>query len=206
MLKSLRIACCSLVVGTSVFAGPLGIGRIAQPDEIAAWNTDIRPDGQGLPAGQGDVLTGEEVFVENCAGCHGDFGEGVGRYPALAGGQGTLTDDRPLKTIGSYLPYLSTVYDFIDRAMTVGYGPELSDDEIYAVIAYLLYSNDLVDEDFTLTRENFTQNRLPNEPNFIPDDRLTREGPHFRKPACMENCKADVNITSRAANVGQTSE
>ncbi len=206
MLKSLRFACCILAIGTSVLAAPLGIGRVAQPDEIAAWNTDIRPDGQGLPAGQGDVLAGEEIFVENCAGCHGDFGEGVGRYPVLAGGQGTLTDERPNKTIGSYLPYLSTVYDFIDRAMTVGYGPELTDDEIYAVIAYLLYSNDLVDEDFTLTRENFTDIHLPNEANFIADDRDTREGLQFRKPACMAGCKDSVEITARAASVGQSSD
>ncbi|MGB0903558.1 MAG: c-type cytochrome, partial [Mangrovicoccus sp.] len=125
--------------------GGFGLGRAALPEEIASWDIDVRPDGQGLPEGKGDVWTGEEIFADNCAMCHGDFGEAVGRWPVLAGGQGTLTDDRPVKTIGSYWPYLSTVFDYVNRAMPFGNAQSLSPDEVYAITAYLLYLNDIVD-------------------------------------------------------------
>jgi len=186
-----------------ISAEPLGLGRGAAPDEIAAWNIDVRPDGLGLPAGSGSVAFGEEVFVENCAACHGDFGEGVGRWPALAGGIGTLQDERPTRTVGSFYPYLSTVWDFINRAMTVGYGPELSDDEIYAVTAYLLYSNDLVEDDFVLSRENFTSIHLPNAGGFYMDNRAQVELPRFRHHACMSKCKPSVEITMTVENTGE---
>lgn len=182
----------------------LALGREALPEEVAAWNIDVRPDGQGLPVGSGDVATGEEVFVENCAVCHGDFGEGVGRWPVLAGGRGSLTSDRPVKTIGSYWPYLSTVYDYIYRAMPFGNAQSLSHDDVYAITAYLLYSNDLVADDFVLSNENFNDVKLPNEPNFFPDDRATVEYTKFSGDVCMENCKDTVEITGRAAVVDVT--
>ncbi len=174
-----------------------GIGREATPDEIAAWDIDVRPDGLGLPEGSGNALDGEGIFTEKCAVCHGDFGEGVGRYPALAGGFDTLADDRPVKTVGSYWPYLSTAWDYIHRAMPYGDAQSLEDDEVYAIVSYILYLNDLVDEDFTLTRENFTEITLPNAANFRPDDRAEVEVPLFTD-TCMENCKESVEITSRA--------
>ena len=168
MLRLLSLL-AALTLSMPLAAEPMGLGRAAMPDEIAAWDIDVRPDGLGLPAGRGSVAFGEEVFVENCAACHGDFAEGVGRYPALAGGIGTLQDERPMRTVGSFYPYLSTVWDFINRAMTVGYGTELTDDEIYAVTAYLLYSNDLVEDDFVLSFDNFTSIQLPNEGGFYMD-------------------------------------
>ncbi|GMG81998.1 cytochrome c [Paralimibaculum aggregatum] len=179
-------------------AGPLGLGRAATPAEVAAWDIDVRPDGTGLPEGAGDVLTGEEVFAEKCAYCHGDFGEGVDRWPVLAGGQGTLTDERPVKTIGSYWPYLSTVFDYINRAMPFGEAQSLSPDEVYAITAYLLYMNDVVDDDgFVLSHENFSEVRLPNEDNFRadprPDTPLAKAA-----PPCMTGCKDSVEITARA--------
>lgn len=179
--------------------GGFGLGRAALPEEIAAWDIDVRPDGQGLPVGSGDVWTGEEVFVENCAMCHGDFGEAVGRWPALAGGFGTLTREDPVKTIGSYWPYLSTVFDYVNRAMPFGNAQSLSPDDVYAITAYLLYVNDLVDEDFTLSNENFLDVRLPNEENFYLDDRATVELPVFSADPCMTDCKAEVEITMRAS-------
>lgn len=121
--------------------GGFGLGREALPEEIAAWDIDVRPDGAGLPEDSGDVWTGEQIFLEQCAVCHGDFAEGVGRWPVLAGGEGTLTNARPVKTIGSYWPYLSTVFDYFHRAMPFGYAQSLEPDEVYAIIAYLLYSN-----------------------------------------------------------------
>ena len=189
------LAACALAGQAA--AEPLGLGRAATPDEIAAWDIDIRPDGQGLPEGRGDVATGEEVFIEQCAVCHGDFAEGVDRWPVLAGGQDTLSAERPVKTIGSYWPYLSTVWDYVHRAMPFGNAQSLTDDEVYAITAYLLYSNDLVDDDFELSHENFAEVRLPNEDGFFADDRL--ESPVFAKAdPCMTDCKPSVEITMRA--------
>ncbi|PUB18925.1 c-type cytochrome [Yoonia sediminilitoris] len=184
-----------------------GLGRAALPEEIAAWDIDVRPDGLGLPAGSGDVWTGEEVYVEKCAACHGDFGEAVGRWPVLAGGQGTLSDEDPVKTIGSYWPYLSTVYDYVNRAMPFGEAQSLEPDEIYAITAYLLYVNDLVEDDFTLSNDNFLDVEMPNADNFYMDDRAETELPLFASAdVCMENCKDSVEIIMRAAVLDVTPE
>jgi len=196
---------------TSVAAGaeppgePLGLGRPATADEITAWDIDVRPDGAGLPEGSGDVATGEEIFTARCAACHGEFGEGTGRWPVLAGGADTLTSDRPVKTLGSYWPYLSTVWDYTHRAMPFGEAQTLSDNEVYALTAYLLNLNDLVDDDFVLSRENFATIRLPNEASFIDDNRA--ENPIFtaREP-CMTDCKEHVRITARARELDVTPE
>ena len=180
--------------------GVFHLGREALSEEVAAWDIDIRPDGMGLPVGKGTVAQGEPIYGENCAVCHGDFGEGTGRWPVLAGGHDTLTEERPEKTIGSYWPYLSTVYDYVRRAMPFGNARSLSDDDVYALTAYLLYLNDVVtDEDFELSNENFSDIHLPNEENFFMDDRASE--PHYAEKAepCMKECKAEpVTITMRA--------
>jgi len=177
-----------------------GLGRVATNEEVTAWDIDIRPDGVGLPVGSGTVAVGEELFTDQCAVCHGDFGEGVGRWPVLAGGQDTLTEERPEKTIGSYWPYLSTVYDYVRRAMPYGNARSLSDDDVYAITAYLLYLNDLVDdEDFELSDKNFLEVRLPNEENFIADDRNAEAHFASKGEPCMENCTdKPVEITMHA--------
>ncbi len=190
---------CVLGLTTVQPASAQDLGRDALPDEIAAWDIDVRPDGVGLPVGSGDVWTGEEAFVAKCASCHGDFGEAVGRWPVLAGGQGTLKDDDPVKTIGSYWPHLSTVYDYVNRAMPFGEAQSLEPDEIYALTAYLLYVNDLVDDDFTLSNENFLDVAMPNTDNFYMDDRAETELPLFTGDFCMENCKDSVEITMHAS-------
>lgn len=178
-------------------ADELKLGRPATAEEIAAWDIDVRPDGKGLPDGQGDVTTGEQVFAERCASCHGDFAEGVDRWPVLAGGFQTLRSDRPVKTIGSYWPYLSTVWDYVNRAMPFGDAQSLTPDEVYAITAYLLYANDLVDDEFVLSKDNFTEVRLPNEANFIEDSRP--DTPMLSDGApCMSNCKTNVTVTMRA--------
>ncbi|MEX0968976.1 MAG: c-type cytochrome [Paracoccaceae bacterium] len=198
MSKSLNFALVFVLVGGTAMAGPLGLGRPAEPEEIAAWDIDVRPDGQGLPAGAGDVYTGEEIFIERCAVCHGDFGEGAGRWPVLAGGLGSLTRDRPVKTIGSYWPYLSTVYDYIHRTMPFGDAQSLSADETYALVAYLMYLNNMVEDDFELSDSNFNRVEMPNADGFFFDDRPETEYPLFTE-ACMTDCKPGVEITGRAS-------
>ena len=181
-----------------VSAAPLGLGRAALPEEIAAWDLDVSPDGTGLPVGSGDVFTGEEVFAEQCAACHGDFAEGVDNWPKLAGGADTLADDDPLKTVGSYWPYLSTTWDYVNRSMPFGNAQSLTPDEVYGMVAYILYSNDLVDEDFVLSNENFAEFEMPNVGGFIIDDRIATEHSKWVGEPCMENCKDTVEVTMRA--------
>lgn len=189
--------------------GQLHLGRVALEEEIEAWDIDIRPDGAGLPEGSGSVADGLDIYDAQCASCHGDFGEGRGRWPMLAGGFDTLQNERPSKTIGSYWPYLSTVFDYVRRAMPFGHSRTLSDDDVYAVTAYLMYLNDLVDDEFTLSLENFQSIRLPNEENFIPDTRS--EEPYYAPETepCMANCveePARVSMRALVLDVTPTGE
>jgi cytochrome c len=178
--------------------GTYGLGRAAHPEEIAAWDVDVLPDGRGLPEGSGDVFTGEEVFADQCASCHGDFAEGVDNWPVLAGGFDTLADEDPVKTVGSYWPHLSTAWDYIHRSMPFGQAGTLSADDTYAIVAYILYSNDLVDDDFELSHENFAEFEMYNANGFIVDDRPELEYSAWRSEPCMENCKDEVAITMRS--------
>ena len=191
---------------TGAGEGTFGLGRPALPEEIAAWDVDVSPDGTGLPVGSGSVEDGEMVFSENCAVCHGEFAEGVGNWPELAGGDGTLANDDPVKTVGSYWPYLSTAWDYIHRSMPYGSAQTLSDDEVYAIVAYILYSNFLVEDDFVLSNENFLEVGMPNANGFIVDDRAESEYPMWRTEPCMENCKDSVEITMRASVLNVTPE
>jgi len=192
-------ALASTLSVTPALAEKFGLGRPALPDEIAAWNLDVAPDGTGLPEGSGTVADGEVLFSENCAVCHGEFAEGVDNWPKLAGGEGTLANDDPVKTVGSYWPYLSTVWDYVHRSMPFGGAQTLSADEVYAITAYILYSNFLVDDDFELSNENFLEVELPNAGGFIVDDREETELPQFSQAPCMTDCKDAVEITMRAA-------
>jgi len=186
--------------------GGFSLGREALSEEVAAWDIDVRPDGLGLPEGSGDVFTGEEIYLENCAMCHGDFGEAIGRWPVLAGGDGTLDGEDPVKTVGSYWPYASTIFDYIHRAMPFGNAQSLTDDEVYALTAYVLYLNYLVEDDFVLNRETFAEVQMPNQDNFFMDDRAEVELGEFSKEACMENCKDTVEIVKRARVLDVTPE
>lgn len=186
----------------------LGIGREATPAEIAGWDIDIRPDGQGLPAGKGTVKQGEPIYMQQCAACHGEFGESAGRWPILFGGEGSLKSDDPVKSIGSYWPYASTVMDYIRRAMPFGNAQSLSNDELYAVTAYVLYLNDIIkDENFELNEKTFKTIRLPNEANFRDDDRETAEKGLWQKSPCMSDClPGSAKIIGRARSIDVTPE
>lgn len=191
---------------TDASDGKFGLGRAALPEEIAAWDVDVSPDGTGLPVGSGSVEDGEMLFSENCAVCHGEFAEGVGNWPELAGGDGTLANDDPVKTVGSYWPYLSTAWDYVHRSMPYGQAQTLSDDEVYAIVAYILYSNFLVEDDFVLSNENFLEVEMPNADGFIVDDRAEAEYPMWRTEPCMSDCKDSVEITMRASVLNVTPE
>ncbi len=186
--------------------GSLGLGRPALPEEIAAWDVDVRPDGSGLPEGSGSVADGEAIFTDYCAACHGDFAEGVGNWPSLAGGEGTLAAEDPVKTVGSYWPYLSTAWDYVHRSMPYGSAQTLGDDEVYAIVAYILYSNFLVEDDFVLSNENFQDIEMPNADGFIVDDRGETEYPVWRQDPCMQDCKDEVEVTMRASVLNVTPE
>ncbi len=208
MLKSRKFWIATALISTfaaPAFADKLGLGRAALPEEIAAWDVAVLPDGTNLPEGSGDVLTGEEVFGDSCASCHGEFAEGLDSWPVLAGGDGSLHDARPVKTVGSYWPHLSTVFDYVHRSMPFGAAQTISADETYAITAFLLYSNGLVDEDFVLSKENFTEIVMPNADGFVVDDRAEAEYALFRAAPCMVDCtSAAPTVTKRAVDLKVT--
>ncbi len=207
MLRSVRLAVLIALTAMPATAESLGLGRVATSDEIAAWDIDVRPDGQGLPAGQGTALDGEELFSDQCAHCHGDFGEGVDRWPQLVGGFDTLTDDRPVKTVGSYWPYASTIFDYVHRAMPFGNAQSLTDDEVYAITAYLLYMNDVIEDDeFVLSQATFGDIEMPNADGFGEDVRPDTPALSVAEP-CMTDCtKGAVRVTMRALVLDVTPE
>ncbi|MCA8880831.1 MAG: c-type cytochrome [Rhodobacteraceae bacterium] len=202
--RDLALGAAVAAMALPAAADKLGLGRPALPEEITAWDVAVLPDGQGLPTGSGDVTTGDEVFAEKCAMCHGDFAEGIDNWPVLAGGQGTLTNRRPVKTIGSYWPHLSTVFDYVHRSMPFGAAQTVTPDETYAIVAFLLYSNGIVEDDFVLSNENFTEVTMPNAGGFYADDRPETEYPAFRSAPCMADCTAPVKITKRAVDLNVT--
>ena len=151
--------------------GSLGIGHVASPAQIAGWDIDVRADGQGLPPGHGSVREGEKIFAETCAACHGAKGEGK---PAdrLVGGFGTLATSKPVRTVGSYWPYASTLFDYIRRAMPFNSPQSLTADQVYAVSAYILYLNDIVTEDTVLDATSLPRVEMPNRNGLTgPDPR-----------------------------------
>jgi cytochrome c len=205
----LRAACAMLLLftlATSASAADrkLNLGRVATPAEIAGWNIDVRPDGQGLPVGKGSVKEGEEVYMAKCAACHGEFGESAGRWPQVAGGTGSLASDDPIKTVGSYFPYLSSVFDYVRHAMPFGDSQSMSNDELYAVVAYVLFLNDIVDEKFVLSKETFASVKMPNQGGFYDDNRETAEKSFWNPAPCMKDCKPPATVTGRARVIDVT--
>ncbi len=198
------LALCALAAGADAQKKKLGLGREALPAEVQAWDTDIRPDGQGLPDGRGSVKEGEALYLERCAACHGEFGEGIQRWPVLAGGRGSLKSANPEKTVGSFWPFLSTSFDYIRRTMPFGNAQSMTPDETYAVTAFLLNMNDIVRDDFVLSKQNFTSVKLPNAGGFYDDDRETAERHFWRKDICMKNCKPEVKVLNRAMSIDVT--
>ncbi len=159
-----------------------GLGRSVSADEIAKWDRDVKPDGSGLPGGEGSVNAGENIYAKKCSACHGKTGtEGpydvlVGRLPGdvfpFAREPGTV------KTIGNYWPYATTVYDYINRAMPFDSPGSLSSNEVFSLVAYLLFLNDIVPRDTVISAANLADIKMPSRDRFVPDDR--RGGPEIR--------------------------
>lgn len=147
-----------------------GLGRPASEEEIRAWDIDVAPDGEGLPPGRGTVKQGAEVFAAKCASCHGPTGT-EGPKDRLVGGQGTLATPKPIRTIGSYWPYATTLYDYIHRAMPFNAPQSLTADETYSVVAWLLFQNQIIEEDAVIDAQSLPKVRMPNRDGFIPDRR-----------------------------------
>ncbi len=147
----------------------LGIGHVVMPAQIAGWDIDVRADGRGLPQGHGSVREGEKIFAENCAACHGAKGQGK---PAdqLVGGFGTLATSKPVRTVGSYWPHASTLFDYIRRAMPFNSPQSLSADQVYAVSAYILYLNNIVLEDTVLDAASLPRVEMPNRDGLTSPD------------------------------------
>jgi cytochrome c len=147
----------------------LGIGRAASPAEIAGWDIDVRPDGRGLPEGRGSVRDGQEIYAETCVACHGENGQGK---PAdrLVGGHGTLATNEPVRTVGSFWPYTTTLFDYVRRAMPFNAPQSLTADQVYAVTAYVLYLNNIVPEDTVLDARSLPKVVMPNRGGFTSPD------------------------------------
>ena len=156
-------------------AAPFGLGRVATPAEISAWDIAVGPDGRGLPAGQGTARRGAALYAERCAACHGATGrEGpfdplVGREPRAGFPFGA--DPRYVKTIGNYWPYATTLYDYLNRAMPLDRPGSLSPDQIYSLVAYLLWRNELISDSAVIDRHTLPRVVMPAHDRFVVDDR-----------------------------------
>lgn len=169
-------------------------GHPVSAAEIQPWDIDVRADGQGLPAGSGSAEQGEAIYLQRCAACHGEFGEGTGRFPALIGSTDDLTADRVHKSVGGFWPYSTTLYDYINRAMPFGNSQSLSASQVYALSAYILAMNDIIESDEVMNAHTLPRVVMPNHNGFI-----RAQGTDIHATACMHQCKTTVIIKSRAS-------
>jgi mono/diheme cytochrome c family protein len=148
-------------------------GRQATPQEIAAWDIDVRPDGKGLPKGSGSYDEGKNIYLEKCVNCHGRYLQGVRGTggKALKGGIGSLASGKPKKTIGSYWPFATTLFDYARRAMPFDNPGSLTDDEVYALSAYILGENGIINNTEIMNAETLHKVMMPNRDGFVSDPR-----------------------------------
>lgn len=176
----LAVVCCALAI--VAHAGSYGIGTRPTDTQIAAWNIDVAPDGKSLPPGRGTVAQGHALYDRQCAACHGgDLQGGMG--PALAGGAGSLASEKPLKTVGSYWPYATTLFDYIRRTMPLAAPQTLRNDEVYALVGYVLFRNDILPAEAAVDAAQVINVKMPNRDGFYLDNRPDAKG----RP-CYEHC------------------
>lgn len=219
MWAELRTAAAAAVLLAAVSAVPAwagdaaaraALGRTATPAEVAAWDIDVRPDFQGLPKGSGTVAQGQKVWDGQCASCHGDFGESNEVFTPLVGGTTAedirrgrvagMTGNQPYRTTLMKVSTVSTLWDYIHRAMPWNAPKSLSANDVYAVTAYLLNLGEIVPADFTLSDANIAevQRRMPNRNGMTTDHGLWpgRGRPDARNTACMKHCADQVVVAS----------
>jgi len=173
------MACGTLQAQTNS-GKPGGLGRPATAEEVKQRDITTLPNGAGLPDGKGTAAQGEAVYRDKCASCHGPNGEGVApQGTQLVGGVGTLASENPIRTVGSYWPYATSVWDYIHRAMPQNQPGSLSADETYAVTAFLLNRNKIIEANEVMDKESLPKVRMPNRDGFIPDARpdVGKNGP-----------------------------
>lgn len=164
---ALTLAACTQTAPAQRTTTRLGLGQTPSADQIRGWDIDVRADGAGLPAGRGSVAQGQAIYQTRCLACHGANGE-QGPAPRLAGGRGSLATKTPVLTVGSYWPYATTLYDYIQRAMPLDSPQSLTPDEVYAVTAYTLHLNGIVEADAVLDATSLAGIRMPNRDGFRP--------------------------------------
>lgn len=150
--------------------GTIGLGRGATEEEIRAWDIDVTPFGEGLPPGRGSAGEGKKVYAGKCASCHGQKGI-EGPAPRLIGGIGTLATADPIKTVGSYWPYATTIFDYVRRTMPLTAPQSLTADETYAVVAWILAENGIIPPDRVMDAATLPKVEMPNRHGFVPDPR-----------------------------------
>jgi S-disulfanyl-L-cysteine oxidoreductase SoxD len=167
MLERLALCTEMIVVAAPTMAQAPQFGQSIAPADIAPWDISIGPDGAGLPAGRGTPAQGEAVYIAKCQACHGE--KAAGRpNDALVGGKGSLAPDKaPVKTVGSYWPYATTLFDYIRRAMPFQESQSLTSDEVYAVSAYILQLNEIIGKDDVLDAQTLPKVKMPNRDGFI---------------------------------------
>jgi cytochrome c len=163
-----HVACAAVLVAAPALAQAPQFGQPIAAADIAPWDISVGPDGVGLPSGRGTARQGEAVYAAKCQACHGDKGVG-GPNDVLAGGIGSLEPGKvPVKTVGSYWPYATTLFDYVRRAMPFPESKSLTNDELYAVSAYILHVNGIVGADDVLDAKSLPMVRMPNRDGFIP--------------------------------------
>ena len=168
MLKQITLCAALVVVAAPALAQAPQFGQPISPADLAPWDISIGPDGVGLPAGSGTPAQGATVFAAKCQACHGEKGAG-GPNDRLVGGKGSLAAGQaPVKTVGSYWPYATTLFDYIRRAMPFVDSKSLTSDEIYAVSAYILNLNGIVGSNDVIDAQSLPNVRMPNRDGFIP--------------------------------------
>ena len=158
---------CDAAVAAPASPAPPKLGRAATADDIAKVDISIPPDGTGLPAGSGSVAQGAAVYAQKCQVCHGANGAGTPSGDRLVGGIGTLNTANPIKTVSSYWPYATTLFDYIRRAMPNPSPKSLENEEVYAVVAYILSIDNIVPKDAVMDAQSLPKVQMPNKAGFI---------------------------------------
>src|ERR1700680_850861 len=170
-LVALSLIACGGLHAQTNSGKQTGLGRPASADEGKQHDMTTLPSGAGLPDGKGTPAQGEAVYRDKCAACHGPNGEGSSQGTQLVGGVGTLASDNPVKTVGSYWPYATSVWDYIHRAMPLNQPGSLSADDTYAVTAFLLNRNKIIEANEVMDKDSLPKVRMPNRDGFVPDAR-----------------------------------